>query len=246
MIPLQRGKPGSQLPSTVRQERDSNLDSPIRSPGTARFSPPHTLLELTLSTLCPHLLGTSPLHVNNYIWTELKRMRVCSPVVRKIPGDKRELQIQVLALSDLKLTSIKYSLEESKMAQYNLAVREPLQIRARTQTWGCASQGSCLTTGRSISSHTWSRSGRKAEALSQFWGSCLFWGLNSKRKPIGGLTSNWCARIIMWTKVQARPFPSAPWCRPPHRLSSTRVWGSWAADIQSRTCFLCSHNSPTT
>lgn len=42
-------------------------------------------------------------------------MRVCSPVVRKFPGDKRELQIQVLALSDLKLISIKYSLEESKM-----------------------------------------------------------------------------------------------------------------------------------
>lgn len=43
-------------------------------------------------------------------------MRVCSPVVRKFPGDKRELQIQVLALSDLKLISIKYSLEEREMA----------------------------------------------------------------------------------------------------------------------------------
>ena len=43
-------------------------------------------------------------------------MRVCSPVVRKLPGDKRELQIQILALSDLKLISIKYSLEESKTA----------------------------------------------------------------------------------------------------------------------------------
>lgn len=43
-------------------------------------------------------------------------MRVCSPVVTKFPGDKRELQIQVLSLSDLKLTSIKYSLEESKTA----------------------------------------------------------------------------------------------------------------------------------
>lgn len=43
-------------------------------------------------------------------------MRVCSPVVRKFPGDKRDLQIQVLTLSDLKLISIKYSLEESKTA----------------------------------------------------------------------------------------------------------------------------------
>lgn len=48
--------------------------------------------------------------------TELERMRVCSPVVRKFPGDKRELLIQVLAPSDLKLISIKYSLEESEMA----------------------------------------------------------------------------------------------------------------------------------
>lgn len=43
-------------------------------------------------------------------------MRVCSPVVRKLPGDKRDLQIQVLALSDLKLISIKFSLEEREMA----------------------------------------------------------------------------------------------------------------------------------
>jgi len=45
-----------------------------------------------------------------------ERMRVCSPVVRKFPGENRELQIQVLTLSDLKLISIKYSLEESKMS----------------------------------------------------------------------------------------------------------------------------------
>lgn len=37
-------------------------------------------------------------------------------MVRKLPGDKRELQIQVLALSDLKLISIKCSLEEREMA----------------------------------------------------------------------------------------------------------------------------------
>lgn len=44
-------------------------------------------------------------------------MRVCSPVVRKFPGDKRKLQIQVLAPSDLKLISIRYSLDKRETAR---------------------------------------------------------------------------------------------------------------------------------
>lgn len=54
VIPLWRGKPGSQLPSIARQERGGSLDSPTRRRGIARFSPcPPILLQLTLLLLPP-------------------------------------------------------------------------------------------------------------------------------------------------------------------------------------------------
>lgn len=38
-FPLHRRRPSSQLPSAIRQRRDSNVNSPARRPRAARFSP---------------------------------------------------------------------------------------------------------------------------------------------------------------------------------------------------------------
>lgn len=168
-------------------------------------------------------------------------MRVCSPVVRKLPGDKRELQIQVLASSDLKLISVKYSLEEW-----------PVQLGGQGPT-PYQSKGMHFP-GKPPNHWQIDQLSHVTQAWEGGWSTRPVLGELPLLGPFLWNETHWKAYIqpvcynhhVKW--CTSASVPLIPSWRPPHRQPPTRTGESWEADIrhlQSRTHFLLSCNSST-